>query len=162
MTDLLVRQLLALLEESFEGDAEHSLMANLRAVDASLWHQYPPGGGRTAAGIAWHAGAADFIYANHAFGDGSMRWGVGPLADRSATLPRAEMLDWVGGGYAAFRGGLSLLADAALGDERAVHYGGMLRTDRIVFMMVEHHAYHAGEVNHLRAMLTGTDRWPGG
>jgi hypothetical protein len=161
VTDARVRQLLDLLDDSFEGDEEHSLMANLGAVDAAHWHERLPGSERTVAGIAWHAGAADYIYGNHAFGDGSLRWGEGLVGDGSAGLPRAELMAWVARGYGQLRQAVEHLTDGDLDIERPMHHGGRRRTDRILFAMIEHHAYHAGEVNHLRALLTGTDRWAG-
>ena len=30
----------------------------------------------------------------------------------------------------------------------------------LLAIMIAHDFYHAGEINHLRALLQGTDRWP--
>jgi hypothetical protein len=30
----------------------------------------------------------------------------------------------------------------------------------MLIIMIAHDLYHAGEINHLRALLNGTDRWP--
>jgi len=35
-----------------------------------------------------------------------------------------------------------------------------LSTQTIIRIMIGHDFYHAGEINHLRALLQGTDRWP--
>ena len=37
------------------------------------------------------------------------------------------------------------------GEERATRW--------IIAAMVTHDAYHAGEINHIRSMLDGDDRW---
>ena len=29
----------------------------------------------------------------------------------------------------------------------------------IISVMIEHDVYHAGEINHLRALMQGNDRW---
>ncbi len=42
-----VETLLYLLDEGFEGDGEHSLLANLRSVPHSEWWSAPTGGERT-------------------------------------------------------------------------------------------------------------------
>jgi hypothetical protein len=33
-------------------------------------------------------------------------------------------------------------------------------TRKILQFMIAHDFYHAGEINHRRALLQGTDRWP--
>jgi len=30
----------------------------------------------------------------------------------------------------------------------------------LIRIMIAHDFYHAGEINHIRALLHGTDRWP--
>ena len=35
-----------------------------------------------------------------------------------------------------------------------------LPTRELVATLIGHDFYHAGEINHLRALLQGTDRWP--
>ena len=50
--------------------------------------------------------------------------------------------------------------DAELGRERLTNWGERLPTRTIIRMMIAHDFYHAGEINHIRALLQGTDRWP--
>jgi hypothetical protein len=35
-----------------------------------------------------------------------------------------------------------------------------MRYTVIIRIMIAHDLYHAGEINHLRSLLQGTDRWP--
>jgi hypothetical protein len=42
-----------------------------------------------------------------------------------------------------------------------VHMGGQLPTRQIISIMIEHDLYHAGEINHLRALMQETDYWRG-
>lgn len=41
-----------------------------------------------------------------------------------------------------------------------MNWGGELPTRRIIEIMIAHDFYHAGEINHLRALLQDDDRWP--
>jgi hypothetical protein len=79
-----VEQLLYLLDEAFEGNEEHSLLANLRTVAPDDWLWLPAGGGRSIFDLVRHVGECKYVYENHAFGDGSMRW------DSPATVPTVE------------------------------------------------------------------------
>jgi len=44
--------------------------------------------------------------------------------------------------------------------EHLTNWGERLPTRVIMRMMIAHDLYHAGEINHLRALLQSTDRWP--
>ncbi len=49
--------------------------------------------------------------------------------------------------------------DAQLQQERLTNWGERLPTRVIIRILIAHDFYHAGEINHLRALLNGTDRW---
>jgi hypothetical protein len=49
--------------------------------------------------------------------------------------------------------------DAELDFERLANWGEYLPTRFIIRIMLEHDVYHAGEINHLRAVLQGNDQW---
>lgn len=50
--------------------------------------------------------------------------------------------------------------DAELERERLTNWGERLPTCTIIRILIAHDFYHAGEINHVRALLRGTDRWP--
>ncbi|MCC6238297.1 MAG: hypothetical protein IT299_12110, partial [Dehalococcoidia bacterium] len=47
-----------------------------------------------------------------------------------------------------------------LAEERLTPWRGRLELRDIVRIVIEHDLHHAGEVNHLRALLDGSDPWP--
>jgi hypothetical protein len=49
--------------------------------------------------------------------------------------------------------------DGELGRPRPTNWGEERETRWIVAAMVTHDAYHAGEINHIRSLLQGDDRW---
>jgi hypothetical protein len=53
----------------------------------------------------------------------------------------------------------ALQDDAELDRERRLSWGAMRATRGIVLTMIEHDLYHSGEVNHIRSLLQGEDRW---
>jgi hypothetical protein len=52
-----------------------------------------------------------------------------------------------------------LADDTELARERPVFWGAQLPTQAIIRILIAHDLYHAGEINHIRAQLQGTDRW---
>jgi hypothetical protein len=75
--------------------------------------------------------------------------------------PHDELLTWLMEGHQRWIASVRALAnDAELDRARLTNWGERLPTRAIIRIMVAHDFYHAGEVNHLRALLQGTDRWP--
>lgn len=138
------------------GDSR-SLLANLEgAPDAALaWT--PPGGRRSITAIATHAGAAKRLYHDHAFGRGSLRWEDAGLApDRAAD--RTALLTWLEAGHQAFRKAVAALADdSLLLATRKAPWGEQWETRRIIAQVLEQDLYHAGEINHIRALFEEND-----
>lgn len=152
-----------LLEEAFEGDQAQSLLANLRGLDEADWAALPPGAGRTIAEHVEHVGWAKWMYEDYAFGPGTLRGDRPPLvpADGSSARPPAELLAWLEAGHQRWMAAVRALPDdGELDRERLTNWGEWLPTRVIIRIMLLHDAYHAGEINHLRALLKGTDRWP--
>src|SRR5262245_46143370 len=86
-----------LLEDAFEGDPEHSLLANLRDLRDQDWTALLPGGGRSIADILEHVAWCKWMYEDYAFGSASLR-GDQPLLTPAAgvrTRPRDELLAWL-------------------------------------------------------------------
>lgn len=149
--------LLYLLDEAFDGPDWHSLLTNLRSVTAEEWEWVPPGGQRSIRDLVQHVGASKFVYHDHAFGGGTL-----PLEDPLVmgagvldTIPTA--IQWLREGQARLRESLALLDDEELLRPRRTHWGEWRETRWIAMVMLQHDLYHAGEINHIRALCRGDD-----
>lgn len=155
-----IEQVLYSLDAAFEG-GHHSLLANLATVPAADWTRAPEGGSRTILAITRHVGESKYAYENHAWGDRSMRW------DRPETVPTIaddaspyEAVEWLREAHRRLRARLEAMADdAELTRPRMANWGREYETRWLLQVMVEHDLYHAGEINHIRALLAGRDRW---
>jgi hypothetical protein len=158
MSRAIIDSLIRLLNDGFEGDNEHSLVGNLRGIDASAWRWKPEGGERTIAGVVWHAGSAKYLYHSHAFGDRSVTWSH-PLCATSHASSIEEAMPWLREGHRLFVDGVAALTDDDLDVMRAVHWGPSYPLRFAIETMIRHDLFHAGEINHLRALRHGNDRW---
>jgi hypothetical protein len=152
-----------LIEDAFQCDPDHSVLANLRDLREEDWTALPPGAGRSVAGIPEHIGWGKWMYENYAFGSASLRGDRPPLvpAEGARSWPRAELLAWLSDGHRRWLASVRALADdAELGRDRLTNWGERLPIRVLIRIMIGHDLYHAGEINHLRALLHGSDRWP--
>jgi hypothetical protein len=152
-----------LTEDAFEGDPDQSLMANLRGLGEEDWLALPVGASRSIAEILEHVGWSKWMYEDYAFGSASMRGDRPPLipAGGASARPRLELLEWLTEGQRRWLASLRALPDdAELDRDRLTNWGEHLPTRSIIRIMIGHDFYHAGEINHIRALLQGTDRWP--
>jgi uncharacterized damage-inducible protein DinB len=156
MTRIAVDQAVYFLDQSFDGERAQSLIANLESVSDEDWDWVPPRGARSIAAIAAHIAGAMFMWENHAFGDRTLTW-----EDPRWSQPRskAEMVGWMREGYSLFRARVSALTDDELLEQRPTHWGGTGETRRVIASIIEHNAYHGGEINHIRALHHGDDAW---
>jgi len=161
MPKFVVEALLYLLDDAFEGNEEHSLLGNLATVHDDDWLWTPAGGSRSIRDLVAHAGTAKYVYDNQAFGDATLFWSRGMAEAQKWTTSRALATTWLREGHHRLRESIAALDDYDLVQQRKVHYGGTEETRRIIAILIEHDVYHAGEINHLRALSQGTDRWPG-
>ncbi len=160
MSRTAVEQLLYLMDEAFEDSEEHSLTSNLRTVTAEDWLWVPPQGRRCIREIVGHVGACKYMYDNHAFGDARMTWDdpiVLPPPDREPSM--SEVIEWMREGHRRLRQHVVALDDDELLRLRRTNWGDMRQTRWIIAVMIEHDLYHAGEINHIRALRQGNDRW---
>jgi len=158
-----IETLARLGEDAFEGDSDESLIANLRDMRDGDWTTRPAGGGRTIADILEHVGWAKWMYEDYAFGSGTMRGDEPPLipAHGATSRPHGELLEWLREGHRRWLTSVRALPeDAELDHERLTNWGDRLPTRDIIRIMIGHDFYHAGEINHARALLQATDRWP--
>jgi uncharacterized damage-inducible protein DinB len=157
-----------LLQDVFERRgpdhwAEHSFVENLRDLEDEDWSKTVAGGTRPIAHIAFHVGSAAYRYADSMFGNGSLTWDELVAQARGLADDRDGFIDWIGQGHGKLVDGLRSLADdAELAVPRKAFWGEAFPTERIIVAMIEHFTYHAGEINHLRALLHGNDHFYGG
>jgi hypothetical protein len=152
-----------LIEEAFQGDPEHSLLINLRDLREEHWSAVPNGGYRTIVDILEHVGWCKWMYTDYAFGSASLQGDQPPLVPEGGarSRPRDELLSWIIEGHQGWLAAVKALPnDAELDRERLTNWGEMLPTRTIIRIMIAHDFYHAGEINHLRALLQADDRWP--
>jgi len=152
-----------LIEEAFEDDPSHSLLANLRDLREEDWTATPSGSNRSIAGILEHVGWSKWMYEDYAVGSASMRGDQPPLVPDGGERSRShdELLAWLTEGHRRWLASVRALPDdSELDRDRLTNWGERLPTRVIIRIMIAHDLYHAGEINHLRALLQGTDRWP--
>jgi uncharacterized damage-inducible protein DinB len=154
--------LCGLIEEAFEGDSSHSLMRNLINLGETDWTALPPGGGRTIADILEHVGWCKWMYEDYAFGSASLRGDIPPLVPDNGirARPADELIQWIKAGQIKWLSSVRALPqDGELEQERLTNWGERMKTRTIIRIMIGHDFYHAGEINHLRSLLQGNDRW---
>lgn len=158
-----IAALVWLIEQAFDGDPGQSLIANLRELREEDWTALPAGAERSIAEVLEHVGWSKWMYEDYAFGSASMRGDQPPLvpANGAPSRPPQELLQWLTEGHQRWLASVRALSDdAELDRERLTNWGDRLRTRDIIRIMIGHDFYHAGEINHIRAVLQGTDRWP--
>lgn len=151
-----------LIEDAFEGDPVHSLLANLHNLHDGDWTALPSGARRTIAGIVEHVAWCKWMYEDYAFGPATMRGDRPPLVPPGGARARPphELLPWLQEGHQRWLAAVRALPDdAELDRHRLTNWGERLPTRTIIRIMIAHDIYHAGEINHLRALLQNTDCW---
>ena len=162
-----IEALLYLLDEAFRGrgieesDESQALLPNLATVPDDVWRAVPEGGARSIEAIVVHVGACKVMYDDYAFGGGTLQWGtpdVEPWPEGAA--PRAEVVPWLEAAQDRLVDHVSALADDAELDRlRPANWGEDRPTRWLIAALITHDAYHAGEINHVRSLLDGDDRW---
>ena len=152
-----------LTHDAFEGDPDHSLLANLGNVTDEEWTVLLPGAGRSIADILEHVGWSKWMYEDYAFGSASMRGDQPPLVPEGnvKSRPRDELMEWLTEGHRRWLASIRALSDdSKLERERLTNWGDKLQTRVLIRILIAHDIYHAGEINHIRVLLQGTDKWP--
>jgi len=151
-----------LIEDAFEGDLAQSLLKNLSEMRTEDWVALPSGAGRSIADILEHVGWCKWMYEDYAFGTASLRGDQPPQIPPGGarSRPPVELLGWLKAGHEKWLASVrSLKDDTELERQRLTNWGEQLPTRTIIRIMIGHDYYHAGEINHLRSILQGTDRW---
>lgn len=154
MSKATIEQILYFLDEAFESEMAQSQLSNLESLREEDWRWVPDGGGRSIADICNHVAGAMFMWENHSFGDGSLTW-EDPRWHEERSI--REMSEWLREAYGAFRARVAALEDDHLLEPRQTHWGEMVETRRVIASTMEHIVYHAGEINHIRALHQGDD-----
>jgi uncharacterized damage-inducible protein DinB len=161
-----VDELVYLIAEAFEGvgieesGESQALLTNLSTVSEAAWRGKPTGADRTIEGIVLHLGSCKVMYDDYAFGGGTLFWdqpAVQPWQEREA--PMAEAIAWLREVHARLAKHVADLTDDDLGKPRRTNWGEERPTRWIIAAIITHDAYHAGEINHLRSLMSGDDRW---
>lgn len=157
-----IETLVWLIGEAFEGDPEQSLLANLRDVGEDEYLALPQGGGRSIGDILEHVAWAKWMYEDYAFGEGSLRGDAPPMVTEDGRpRPQLELIEWLVQGHERLTASVSALVDdSELDQARDTNWGEVLPTRTLLRILIAHDFYHAGEINHLRALLQRSDRWP--
>jgi uncharacterized damage-inducible protein DinB len=158
-----IEEYLSLLDDAFAGPEWHSLLSNLNSVAPDDWEWVPPGGARSIRAIVRHVGYSKLVAYDQAFGAGTLTWDD-PNLDRQAITATADIptaIAWLRMGHERLRGGIATLTDdAELLRPRRTNWGELRETRWVIVVtMIQHDLYHAGEINHLRALHQGNDEW---
>jgi hypothetical protein len=157
---------LYLLDEAFRGpgieesNESQALLPNLATVPEPAWRAVLPGADRTIENIVLHVGACKVMYDDFAFGAGTLFW-----TDRevepwpSGAAPMTEAIEWLGQVHQRLVDHIAELTDDDLSVLRLTNWGERRETRWIASVMLQHDLYHAGEINHIRSLLSGDDRW---
>jgi uncharacterized damage-inducible protein DinB len=100
------------------------------------------------------------MYADYAFGSKRLTWddrAVQPWQEGEAAMP--QLLDWLRETHRQFVEHVTALSEEDLDAPRMTNWGELRPTRWIIAAIIGHDFYHAGEINHLRSLLSGEDRW---
>ena len=162
MTRTQVALLEQLLDSAYRGDTAHALLANLADVPDAAWGVRPRGGDRAIAGIVEHCVIAKELWCDTLVG-GDQRTYQALLRERRRgprALDPAHLREDLALAHERFVAAVRSIDDAQLAAGRRTHYDAPTTVGRAIIVMIEHDHYHAGEINHLRALLQSDDRWP--
>ena len=161
-----IELLLYMLDRSFAEPGPtfgtwHSFLVNLNDVTDDDWLWVPEGGERSIFEIVQHAGETKYVYDSCAFGDGSVHWQrSGSVPTIQATTPRAEVVRWLKEGQERLTEHVAGLADdSALQVLRPGLWDDEHETRWLITQVIQHDLYHAGELNHIRALSHRNDNW---
>ncbi len=160
-----IEQLLYMMDRTFESGSLfgswHSFPVNLADVrdEDLLWK--PDRGVRSIFDIVEHVGKVQYGYDSVTFGDGSMRWDKeGSIPGIHPSTPRDEVMAWLTEGQRRLRSHVAALEDdAQLLTLRSDPWGTQHETRWLIAQVIQHDLYHAGEINHLRALRHRNDEW---
>jgi uncharacterized damage-inducible protein DinB len=146
------------MESAFAGELWHSVLRNLGSCAPDDWDWTPTGGRRTIRDIVKHIGVCKLRWQNQMFGDHQL-----VLADFLAMVePHASgapgrLLAWLQGVHDELQANVAALTDEDLYRVRPGYWAEPKPLLYTIVVMIEHDLYHAGEINHIRALHQGND-----
>ena len=160
-----IELLIGALEDAYRSGRFHALLENLRDVRDEEWTARPAEhdvevfgepSDLSIADLVKHVGEAKQMWANHAFGDGSLDW----ASAAPPSMEREAMLAWLDDAERGFVAGVTALEDdSELEVERQAHWGRPMRTAEIISIVINHDLYHSGEINRQRTLIRGSSGW---
>jgi uncharacterized damage-inducible protein DinB len=157
---------LYLLDDAFRGagiadsNESQALLTNIATVPPDRWEALPAGDTRSIRDIASHVGACKIMYDDYAFGSGTLQFGTADVEPFAGGGSPTDVIGWLEAAHARLVEHVAALEDdAELDRGRATNWGEQRPTRWIIAAMITHDAYHAGEINHIRSLLDGDDRW---
>ncbi len=157
---------LYLLDDAFRGagieenNESQALLTNIATVPPDQWEALPAGAARSIRDIAGHVGACKVMYDDYAFGGGTLQFGTPEVEPFAAGGSPPDVIAWLEAAHVRLVDHVAALEDdAELDKDRATNWGEQRPTRWLIAAMITHDAYHAGEINHIRSLLDGDDRW---
>jgi uncharacterized damage-inducible protein DinB len=157
---------LYLMEEAFRGlgieesNESQALLPNLATVPADAWRALPSGAVRSIHDIANHIGACKVMYDDFAFGAGTLQFGTPEVEPFATEGSPEDVIAWLETTHRRLVDHVTALADdGELDRRRLANWGEQRPTRWLIAALIAHDAYHAGEINHIRSLLDGDDRW---
>jgi hypothetical protein len=161
-----IEEIVYLLDEAFAGrgieesNEAQSLLGNLASVDEARWRAVPGGGVRTIESVVLHVGTCKVMYDDYAFGPAERRWDDPDLQPwPEGQAPRGEAVTWLRDAHTRLVEHVRVLSDGELAVPRRANWGELKETRWLISTLIQHDTYHAGEINHIRSLLEGNDRW---
>ena len=161
MTRQTIESYLYLMDAGFAGPDWHSLLSNLNTVTPEDWEWTPPSGARSIRDIVRHLGRVKVMAYDQAFGGATLTWDDQQVDGDEATADLPTAIAWLRTNQERLRSGVAALADdAELLEPRRTNWGELRETRWIIAVtMIQHDLYHAGEINHIRALRQDNDAW---
>jgi hypothetical protein len=144
-----------------------TMMRNVENVTLEEALFIPPGGYRSILGTLKHAAGWSHVYRSYAFDPNPKHWRQidWPRGLRDTIVPTAqylrEVIDWFKLAHEGWMGALGGLSEAALEENRPLHWGDTAPLFEIITIIAMHHVYHAGELNQVLSIARG-EAWEEG
>lgn len=152
--------LLALLERVHTGSRWHSLRSALAGVTEAqaAWRPADYRGfpflDGSIAGLVFHVGGDHLFTISQCFGDGALTWERLEARWNQAGRALAAARTLLDEGHRPMRAQLTAMSDADLAQSTTLGERTM-RNHELFALLIEHAAYHAGQIRYVRNLLEG-------
>ena len=157
---VVVAALVRFADSAFDGQHWHAVMRNLGSLQSDDWDWTPPEGERTIREIVCHIGECKLMFVDQLFGDGTLSWDDPEMAEPvRASGSVDEAIAWLRKTHAVFREGIAGCTDDELATMPTGYWEKPAELQWSIEVLIQHDVYHAGEINHIRALHHGNDAW---